>query len=1198
MTRIIIDLQGAQTESRFRGIGRYALSLAKAIAQNRQDHEVLIALSGLFPETIGPIRDEFKDLLPKDAIRVWHAIGPTRGCDPDNAEKRYVSECMREAAILAMQPDVVLVTSMFEGFGDDAITSVGHFDRSTPTVAVLYDLIPLISPDEAFRNSKLHSDYYNLKVDSVRRCNALLAISESARQEAIRALAYPADRVTNISSGCDPRFKPTPIDPDDSARLRAKFQIEKPFIMYTGGADERKNLERLIQAFARLPQAIRTQYQLLLVGKMPELHVRTLKATSTSCGLSKTDVIFTGFVSDLELMQLYSSCELFVFPSLHEGFGLPPLEAMACGAPVVGSNATSLPEVFGRSDAMFDPHSTSAIMEKMLEVLTQPDFRSELIAYGLQRPSEFSWHHCAEKALQVLLKVANPSKITLSDDPVCEVNTGIFQHTSKRVLVLKLDHMGDLVLATPAFQRLRARYPSAHIDIVVGSWNLEAATSLEIFDHVYTLDFFTKKSSDAAKMPKQLNDLASHLPIYDLALDLRRNPDTRPILKKLPSRLRIGYATGDPSIDSALDICLPNATDLPHQSTSLNRESAALQMLRLIDAIPPNPTDYIVIPTRCDEASAIDSLAIFPNAGNAIKEWGTHQFLLLIELLEQEDAIRKIGIFVGSSAEAKPFIDMQYSKVVVHSGLDYKDLRLTLSAYGLCVANNSFGSHLASSLGLSVVGIYGGHETVDEWGPVFGNCRTLYRPMPCSPCHLPDKASCKFSFKCMTDISPSRVYQAIVDTLHNRRYLSYSDIQANLIQSISGKLHTLSNHELSYVAQGMALNLSQRAHQCLFVDISELVVQDAGTGIQRVVKSILLELLRKHGASYEILPVYATPTSPGFRVANKYLSEKLSHAALLDEDVPIFYQTGDVFLGLDFQPGIIPAQVATLRRMHQQGVNILFVVYDLLCLKLPQFFDANLSSAFNLWLKTIVEFDGALCISQATAADLNEWVNKEAPNRKERFQIDWFHIGADIHNSLPSKGMPENASDILEAMQRNTAFLMVGTLEPRKGHREILEAFDALWDHDNNVVLVIVGKKGWLVDDLALRILKHKELGKRLIWLQGASDEYLNALYDVADCLIAGSLGEGFGLPLVEAALHGLPIIARDLPVFREVAGTHAFYFPSEGGTQLLETLETWLTLFHSNQHPKTQGMSYLNWEQSTKQLVDRFSKILQCKKN
>ena len=119
---IVIDMQGAQTESRFRGIGRYTLSLTKAIVRNRGEHEIVLALNGLLPDSIESIRAEFDDILPQENIRVWYAPGPVRECEPGNNWRREISENIREIFLVSLRPDVILLTSLFEGFIDDAVT--------------------------------------------------------------------------------------------------------------------------------------------------------------------------------------------------------------------------------------------------------------------------------------------------------------------------------------------------------------------------------------------------------------------------------------------------------------------------------------------------------------------------------------------------------------------------------------------------------------------------------------------------------------------------------------------------------------------------------------------------------------------------------------------------------------------------------------------------------------------------------------------------------------------------------------------------------------------------------------------------------------------------------------------------------------------------------------------------------------------
>lgn len=400
--RIVIDLQGAQTESSFRGIGRYTMSLTQAIVLNRGNHEVFLALNGLFPDTIERIRAAFDGLLPQENIRVWHALGPVKDCEQGNEWRRGVAEIIREAFLASLHPDVVLVTSLFEGYVDDAVTSIGGYTPYLPTAVVLYDLIPLLNPEIYLKPNPRYQANYLRKIDSLKKANLWLAISESAAQEGREMLDLAPDRVINVSTACDAGFKPLNISEEIKKKLLDSLGISQQFVLYSGGADDRKNLPRLIRAFAQLPPALRQTYQLVFAGKMPCGNVDRLKQEASLAGLDTKDLVFTGYISDGELVQLYNLCKVFVFPSIHEGFGLPALEAMSCGAPVIGSNTSSVPEVIGRTDALFDPYADTAMTQKLCEVLEKTEFRTELASYGPERAKNFSWHDSAKTAIAAL----------------------------------------------------------------------------------------------------------------------------------------------------------------------------------------------------------------------------------------------------------------------------------------------------------------------------------------------------------------------------------------------------------------------------------------------------------------------------------------------------------------------------------------------------------------------------------------------------------------------------------------------------------------------------------------------------------------------------------------------------------------------------------------------------------------------------
>ncbi|OBS09992.1 glycosyltransferase [Acidihalobacter prosperus] len=1205
--RIVLDLQGAQTESRFRGIGRYSLSLAKAIARNRGEHEVIVALNGLFHETIEPVRAAFEGILPQENVRVWEVPGPTRATNPNNRQRRQVAERIREAFFASLDPDVVLITSLFEGYGDDAVTSVGELDGNTPVAVVLYDLIPLINPDENYKSNDILREHYSRKIQSLKRSQQLLAISESARQEAIDAVGFDEHRVVNVSGAFDPSFHRLNLSEQEKGEVCRRVGITREFVMYTGGADDRKNLRRLIQAYAELPDGLRDIHQLVLAGKMPEGHAKDLLKTAKSCGLTDEEVVLTGYVEDDDLLKLYNSCALFVFPSLHEGFGLPPLEAMACGAPVIASNATSLPEVVGYEDALFDPCSVSSISRKMEQGLVDEDFRASLAAHAKSQIGKFSWDESAKRALRAV-RVFDRGSSVKGLAPVNVQKTSKFLQNNKKILVIKLDHMGDLLLAVPAITKLRARYPYATIDAVVGSWNASIAEQIKVFDNLFFLDFFKKKSAESpSAKDSEIGEFLDRLGEYDIAIDLRRQRDTRFLLAKVKAKHKAGYQTFDPDIDDKLDVVLPSYPDIPFETTPLNRTSITVQMLRIIDALPEDINDYVSLPAlaerRKDDSSAV---AIFPHAGNDVKEWGRENYRGLIELLDQDARIEAINVYFASDDEARRFGLGSDGKITIHAGLEFSDLVQSLARNAICVANNSLGVHLAGYLDLIVLGVYAGHETVAEWAPVFGDSYVVHESVSCSPCHIASRSDCQHEMRCLANISVEFVYNKVmeaVSSLRDDRDASGSGAIQTSVSSakspdeiVTELLNSLADcgggdftdADKGRIARCVASNIVPVGqNRQLFVDVSALVHVDAKSGIQRVVRSVLGYLLNNEPSGYDVIPVYANADRLGYFRANAFSSSFLGEPAVggLRDDAISFYP-GDVFLGLDLHPHVVSAQRETLEQMRRHGVLIKFVVYDLLCVLMPHFFDDALVTAFRQWLEVVAASDEAVCISKAVADELTDWVDRNDPKRSRPLRISWFHLGADIENSSPSRGLPPDAEEVLRTATGRVNFLMVGTLEPRKGHAQALAAFEVLWEEGSTANLIIVGKEGWKTGELAERLRSHPEMNKRLFWLEGISDEYLERIYAASTCLIAASEGEGFGLPLIEAAQRHLPIIARDIPVFREVAGKHAYYFEGREPEALAKSVNQWLGLYDSNTYPQSSDIPWMTWSQSVEQLL------------
>ena len=393
---------------------------------------------------------------------------------------------------------------------------------------------------------------------------------------------------------------------------------------------------------------------------------------------------------------------------------------------------------------------------------------------------------------------------------------------------------------------------------------------------------------------------------------------------------------------------------------------------------------------------------------------------------------------------------------------------------------------------------------------------------------------------------------------------------------------------LAEVAGMIAANRAPRGQRQLLVDISALVLADHKTGIQRVVRSIVLALIKNPPPGLRVEPVFSEGGMRAYRYARRFTFGMIGGQAPELEDAPIEIHAGDIFLGLDLASNTTSQNEAMILDMRRRGVAVWFVVYDLLPLLRPDAFPYGTKKYYGDYVNTItLVADGVVAISRAVSDELAAWLASHPNRRATPLQLGYFHLGADIDASAPSTGLPDNADTVLQAVAAAPSFLMVGTIEPRKGQLQALDAFEQLWADGVEANLVIVGKGGWLVDNLLKRLENHPQRERRLFWLAGVSDEMLLKLYQSCSALLAASEGEGFGLPLIEAAQHELPIIARGLPVFREVAGDHAFYFDGKEPQALAGAISEWMALDAQGKAPQSARMPWLTWQQSAEQLVD-----------
>jgi len=360
----------------------------------------------------------------------------------------------------------------------------------------------------------------------------------------------------------------------------------------------------------------------------------------------------------------------------------------------------------------------------------------------------------------------------------------------------------------------------------------------------------------------------------------------------------------------------------------------------------------------------------------------------------------------------------------------------------------------------------------------------------------------------------------------------------------------------------------------LLIDVSYTNRIDHGTGIQRVVRRISDQLQAiGSGRRFNSVALVAA-RQPDFGV----LCQIDHNGAETDREMSL--RTGDTFLLLDASWEECPHFAPRLNAVRHHGGRIVTVVYDILPLRYPEVVAIGLPPIFDRWFRTVVAASDALvCISRTVADDVVSYIRENGLPHRDGLRIGWWHLGAD----LPTSATDIVSDDVASMLGGNVpTFLMVGTVEPRKCHAVALSAMERIWAAGHNARLIILGREGWNVSELAQRLREHPEAHRRLFWQSKVSDADLAYAYQKSTALLFPSLAEGFGLPIIEAAHHGLGAIASDIPILREIGGDGVMYVPVDDAAGLSDAIERVL----NGEVLDPSGLDVLSWQQSAQQLL------------
>ncbi|MGH8783405.1 glycosyltransferase family 4 protein [Paraburkholderia sp.] len=1038
--RLVIDLQAAQGSGSDRGIGRYSLELALAMVRNAREHEVIVALNGAYMEKAEDLTSIFSSVLPRNNIRVWY---PPRGVVPllHDAPRLAFAETLRAQFLASLQPDLVHVCSMLED--NDVVGCQPRQLQPLPVVATFYDLIPLLRHADFFGSSKIpspHARWYYRGIQELASCEGLLAISESSRNEAIDHLAFPSERIFNIRAGIGPQFHPTPLAAGERAALLQRYGLRDSFIMFLAADTPNKNEAGLLAAYARLPSALRANHQLFIAGQRDR---DKLYQKAAQLGIPPRSLVYTPFVEEADLRALYTTCGLFVFPSLHEGFGLPPGEAMACGAPTIASNTTSLPEVIGREDATFDPQDSGSIAACMRKVLENPAFQQELAKHGPVQAGRFTWQVSAARAWDALEAV--------HERRAQQGQTRITGLVPKRPSLAFVSPLPPQATDIAAYSAELLPSLARHYDITLVSEEETTERPLWGFSHL-TPESFLSQAGRFDRVVYQVGNSSFH-----------------------------GYQ---------IETLLP----------------------------------------RCPGVVVLHDVFLSDLMYTSARERG------------RPDEFQEILL------QAHGYSALRFA--------EKHGIEATLRHYPctLSVLQNAVGIIHHSDCDAEVLRQHFGEEAMHAITAIPQQIRL-----------------------------PEAVARCYADAIEQAYSTPGAAVVAQAMQADIQAIAALPNG-IPAASRGIVRSFPSPwrggGHKRFLIDISELARIDSGSGIQRVVREITRRALETPPQGWrgeavrirdgQLRHTYTKPLS------------LLNFAPLDLPEAPLDVRPGDVLLCADLYPIITLAEFEELRRLRLSGLRIVLLVYDLLPLRCPQYFnDDFVELVTENWYGNILGIaDAALCISQFVADDVMAWLDEEPRLRNRPLPIGFAHLGADFQNdSRQEESQDQSSAATLAALdnaQKRPSVIMVGTVEPRKGHPQVFAAFENLWKADEKLNLIIIGKQGWKMDKFADQLRRSPELGKRLHWLHGCSDAEMRALYGAGSGLIMASHSEGFGLPIVEAFQAGLPVLARDVPVFREVAGEHARYFSGDDPHTLAAAMRSWAA---NGFTPRPSSGSEFTWD-------------------
>jgi FkbM family methyltransferase len=998
--KIVIDLQSIQGISKNRGIGRYSLSLSQELIRQAGKHEIYLLFNGNMLTGNENILHSFDNLIPHNRIKIFEAPKKISGHDYSNLWNIKAAEKIREHFISTLCPDIVYISSIFEGWIEDVPISIGEYSKNSLTAATLYDLIPFIYSDLYIK--KYGAPYFFFqKMQYLKKSDLLITLSDSGSKEAIDHLAFPTEKIINCSVGLDSKFKKYNINDKKKIEIKKEYSINRDFIFYIGGLDYRKNVEGLIEAFTLLPN--RKKFQLVIIVSANEETIKNFNNFYKSrFNINFDELILISYVSEENLLTFYNICSVFVFPSLHEGFGLPIIEAMACGAPTIASNLSSMPEAIGCKEALFDPKRPQSIANKIYEVVTNESFKKYLIEHGEKQVKKFTWVNSAKKTLNAFEEMfnnkenkkffVNKRKKMAYISPLPPEKTGVADYSARLIpelacfyeiiLITKQDTIDDMWLKAN-FPIHNLKWFSENVDIFDillyqfgnSSYHHYMIDLLNLYPGIVLLhDFYISGLLDWMEdyLPKKKFLFSKNLYISHgyPALIYQEKEGRINTHHKYPCNLSILKKASGIIVHSEFTVELArkwygenivkkikSINHLVHtnvnnsiEDKNLAKEKLGFQkkdfLICTFGNLHPNKLNHRIIFSSIDHLLNHDNIFLIFIGEKPYSSY----FELLSEQIKKNNLIKKIKI-LGFS-ERKIFQNYLVAADVAiqlreNSRGETSGCLLTCLSYGIPTITNAHGS--ISELPNDIIIKLNSNFTDFELTEAID---TLHKNK-----ELRSELSHKASTYIKKNCHPAKIgeeFYRIIENFYDTYHLDENNLIKNLINYNIPHIH---QNELIGLAKIVAANRRTNTYPQLLLDISNLIDNKEGSKLE-LYKKLLQRLVNTTSNKFRPEPVYFDKNRNDYFYAYAYTSNLLNISIIPNfQSLPIDIREKDIFIAIC--PNICNENL--IINLNKKNIKIYFLICE------------EVTSTIKNWLKIS---DGVFCLNKTIYASLNIYAQK------------------------------------------------------------------------------------------------------------------------------------------------------------------------------------------------------------------------------